>query len=321
MTKKLTIPQRIELKRNPDFGDKGLPDVHCAVCGKAIKNPKQFLHLFWGDTVVTEEEAARIIATEGSGGDLLFFPVGNDCLKKHPELKPFLKALTSEELSDYYPSIGSQPIPPAAMETIEVGDYVRIKPEVRLSEKYHPEQHAFQRERGIGIVELCNKDMEWFKIGWHHDRVEYSYFFAGYQLEHVDIAALSAALAQVDEIHASLKQERDDGLQAEADYAKFYDTNDAEREEREYQEVLAYRALDAQPGLLAQIAALQAENLTLRNYGVSSAETIEALRARVKTLERDCTNMKTDLYDLVMPEGTTDAGEKAQRQEILGKYD
>lgn len=65
-------------------------DSPCVYCGKPIKDPKFMVHLFWGSIAVTEDEAARIIANEGEGGDLLFYPIGSDCLKKHPEILPFV---------------------------------------------------------------------------------------------------------------------------------------------------------------------------------------------------------------------------------------
>lgn len=66
-------------------------DYHlpCIVCGKACKNPRWRVRLFWGDTIVTKEEADKIIAEQGEGGDLGNYPLGSDCLRTHPELKPY----------------------------------------------------------------------------------------------------------------------------------------------------------------------------------------------------------------------------------------
>jgi hypothetical protein len=66
----------------------------CVICGKDIKDAKYWLHLFWGLTAVTEEEAAEINRKEGDGGDMYFFPIGTDCLKRHPELKPYATVST-----------------------------------------------------------------------------------------------------------------------------------------------------------------------------------------------------------------------------------
>lgn len=48
---------------------------------------------------------------------------------------------------------------------------------------------------------------------------------------------------------------------------------------------------------------------------------LDTAAARIRELERQTTNMKVDLYDLVMLEGTTDAGELAQRRDILQRYE
>jgi hypothetical protein len=123
----------------------------------------------------------------------------------------------------------AQPTPsadPVRSDAIEVGDYVRISLSADYNDGYHTEQYAWQQGRNIGIVEL--RHTEWtrtLKVGFHDDGVEYSYFFAEGELERVDIAALS-----------SEKPAPED-----------------DAEDREYQEVLAYRALDNEPKLLAQI--------------------------------------------------------------------
>lgn len=70
----------------------------CAVCGKRIAEPKHYVRLFWGTTAVTEAEAQEIIAREGEGGDLLYYPVGSDCLKRQPELKPYVEDAKNTEI-------------------------------------------------------------------------------------------------------------------------------------------------------------------------------------------------------------------------------
>lgn len=86
---------RIELVRSPNFSrnrERSTDTLeHCAVCGKNVKKPVNYIHLFYGDTVVSEVEAQRIILADDDGGDMGFFPVGNDCLRQHPELKPFIQ--------------------------------------------------------------------------------------------------------------------------------------------------------------------------------------------------------------------------------------
>jgi hypothetical protein len=61
---------------------------HCFVCGKELKagQRKQYLHVFYGSHAVTEEEA---VALNDPAGDCYFFPIGTECLRRHPELKAY----------------------------------------------------------------------------------------------------------------------------------------------------------------------------------------------------------------------------------------
>lgn len=63
----------------------------CIICGKPCKNPK---YLVWehlgGGTVVTMEEGKRLNAAGKEGADLGGQPIGSDCLRKHPELRPYV---------------------------------------------------------------------------------------------------------------------------------------------------------------------------------------------------------------------------------------
>lgn len=87
----------LDLKQSPNFHKnhegKYNPncDIPCIVCGKLCSNPTHYVRLFWGFTVVTDAEAQEIIAREGSGGDLLYYPVGNSCFKSYPEIQPYVK--------------------------------------------------------------------------------------------------------------------------------------------------------------------------------------------------------------------------------------
>lgn len=79
---------------NKNYSSKPIVDGEvCIVCGKLIKdvNRKHSVRVFWGVTAVTEAEANEIIAKEGYGGDLSYYPVGSDCLRKQPELKPYVE--------------------------------------------------------------------------------------------------------------------------------------------------------------------------------------------------------------------------------------
>lgn len=59
----------------------------CCVCGKAVKAPRHYLHMHCGGShAVTEAEAATL----PDNADLGMQPVGADCLRKHPELRPYV---------------------------------------------------------------------------------------------------------------------------------------------------------------------------------------------------------------------------------------
>lgn len=75
---------------------------HCIVCGRPVRDPKYYVRLFWGTTAVMDSEAAEIIAREGSGGDLLYYPVGSDCYKHHQYLKPYVEdaAIANQRICD-----------------------------------------------------------------------------------------------------------------------------------------------------------------------------------------------------------------------------
>lgn len=85
----------LTITSDPDYAqndERRKPDTQpCAICGRAVTSARaKFVHIFYGNLVVTEEEANLIYDEEGNGGDLGFFPVGPDCLKKHPELQKYL---------------------------------------------------------------------------------------------------------------------------------------------------------------------------------------------------------------------------------------
>lgn len=83
----------VEIERSPNFdrnqkhADGELP--HCYLCGKSIEHPQHWIHIFWGWTVVSEVEAEQLIAAGNEPGDMYFFPIGAECLRKRPELKPY----------------------------------------------------------------------------------------------------------------------------------------------------------------------------------------------------------------------------------------
>jgi hypothetical protein len=63
----------------------------CIICGRAVRNKK---YTVWehcgGWTVVTRAEGERLNASGREGEDLGNYPIGADCLRKHPELKPYV---------------------------------------------------------------------------------------------------------------------------------------------------------------------------------------------------------------------------------------
>ncbi len=60
---------------------------HCIVCGRAISFPRFMVHVVnGGASLATEEEALKLLDDSGYLG---LHPLGTDCLKSHPELKPY----------------------------------------------------------------------------------------------------------------------------------------------------------------------------------------------------------------------------------------
>lgn len=64
----------------------------CVICGKGIKAPRYHVHVHYGGgTVVTESEAVTANLNGWASGDLYFYPIGSDCLAKHPEYLPYVQ--------------------------------------------------------------------------------------------------------------------------------------------------------------------------------------------------------------------------------------
>lgn len=65
----------------------------CAICGKAVTKPRWWVHVHCGGShFVTEDEAATL----DPAADMYSFPLGNDCYRKHPELKPYVMREVTE---------------------------------------------------------------------------------------------------------------------------------------------------------------------------------------------------------------------------------
>jgi hypothetical protein len=86
----------IKLPFNPDFSETasrypcGDQEYHCVICGKPVKmasRPWCLRIINGGFDVATIETEEQI----DPAGDLYWLPIGNNCLRKHPELKPWAK--------------------------------------------------------------------------------------------------------------------------------------------------------------------------------------------------------------------------------------
>ncbi len=60
----------------------------CIVCGRKVRNPQHMVHVHNGGvTIVTETEAEQMDAS----ADVGLYPIGSDCLRAHPEIKPYVQ--------------------------------------------------------------------------------------------------------------------------------------------------------------------------------------------------------------------------------------
>lgn len=97
----------IEIPFNDDFGEQmDRTGSHgrspCIVCGRQCPNPRYMVHVHGGlQTIVTEEEAEQLNNSDESGGDMGMWPIGTDCLKKHPELRPYAQEQVVIKPSDW----------------------------------------------------------------------------------------------------------------------------------------------------------------------------------------------------------------------------
>lgn len=65
----------------------------CVICGRACKNPRYMVRVHDGYTkIVTEEEAERMntVDYDKYADDMGMHPIGPDCLRKHPEIRPYV---------------------------------------------------------------------------------------------------------------------------------------------------------------------------------------------------------------------------------------
>ena len=85
----------IDIPRNPRYQENsdgmGYPDYFpCVVCGKPILYVKaRYLVQLsdGGNEIISEEE----VTTLGQTGEMGLYPIGADCLRRHPEIKPYVQ--------------------------------------------------------------------------------------------------------------------------------------------------------------------------------------------------------------------------------------
>lgn len=88
----------IDYKKNPDWhqqADRCGDRTPCIICGRPVTRPRYWLHEHeGGGTIVTQEEAATLDArdrAQGVSSDMGCWPIGSDCLRQHPELRPYVQ--------------------------------------------------------------------------------------------------------------------------------------------------------------------------------------------------------------------------------------
>lgn len=70
--------------------------IQCVVCGKGLKEDKakHLVQVYEGSYLISESDKANLIAEKTqevyNSGDCGLYAVGTDCLKRHPEIKPYL---------------------------------------------------------------------------------------------------------------------------------------------------------------------------------------------------------------------------------------
>lgn len=80
----------IKIPISPNYSYEGVSsDIGpCVVCGREVKTARYFVHEHnGGGLAVTEEEAEQM---DEYADDMGLQPIGPDCLRKHPELKPYV---------------------------------------------------------------------------------------------------------------------------------------------------------------------------------------------------------------------------------------
>lgn len=86
----MRIPDHPRYSTNFRGEAKGTDVGPCVVCGKPVKAPgKLFVHVIdGGGSVCTPDEDD---AHWGRNDDLGIQPIGSDCARRHPEMKPYIR--------------------------------------------------------------------------------------------------------------------------------------------------------------------------------------------------------------------------------------
>jgi hypothetical protein len=62
----------------------------CVICGKEITTPQWHVRVHHGGGWIVTNERAEWLNSHGrEAADLYWHPIGADCLRRHPEYKPF----------------------------------------------------------------------------------------------------------------------------------------------------------------------------------------------------------------------------------------
>lgn len=58
----------------------------CVICGRELKNPRLYLHVVDGGSKIIDPDESW----EDESSDLGMLPVGPECVRNHPQIKPYV---------------------------------------------------------------------------------------------------------------------------------------------------------------------------------------------------------------------------------------
>lgn len=79
------VPENLRRAREGRAGSGAYP---CVVCGLPVARPRFYVHMIEGGGVALHPDFEATWVADG--GDMGLYPVGPECLRRHPELKPYL---------------------------------------------------------------------------------------------------------------------------------------------------------------------------------------------------------------------------------------